>query len=112
MSLVGNSEGKLRVQRQVEDYVLRGVEFESMGYLTFMVETYERSKRTEDSCHKKKDEEDNYSSASEEGRYLDNHPKAKTHYHVCRVENHNWLPNIVGPWPPRRDGEESTKSEW
>ena len=28
---------------------------------------------------------------------------------MARPENHNFLPNIVGPWFPRRDGEESTK---
>ena len=110
MTLVGNSEGKLRVQRQVEDYALRGVEFEAMGYLTFMVETYERSKKSGDTSHEKKDEEDDYSSTSENARYLNDHPKAKTHYRVCRLKNHNWLPNIVGPWPPRRDSDESTNS--
>lgn len=42
MTLIGNAEGKLHVQRQVENYALRGVEFEDMGFLTFTVETYER----------------------------------------------------------------------
>ena len=42
MTLIGNSEGKLHKQRQVEDYALRGNEFEEMGFLSFTVETYER----------------------------------------------------------------------
>jgi hypothetical protein len=105
MTLIGNSKGKLRVQRQVEDYALRGVEFEAMGFLTFIVETYERGRSEE-----KKDEEDNYLSTNKSGHYLDGHPNAKTHYRLCRGENHNYLPNIVGPWLPRGDGEEDTKS--
>ena len=28
---------------------------------------------------------------------------------MCRSENHNFLPNIVGPWLPQRDGEDSTR---
>ena len=42
MTLIGNTAGKLHVQRQVEDYALRGPEFEDMGFLLFTVETYER----------------------------------------------------------------------
>ena len=41
MTLIGNSEGKLHVQRQVEDYALRGNELKEMGFLSFTVETYE-----------------------------------------------------------------------
>ena len=41
MRLFGDVEGKLHVQRQVEDYAYRGVEFEMMGFLSFIVETYE-----------------------------------------------------------------------
>ena len=29
------------MQRQVQDYALRRIEFEEMGFLTFTVETYE-----------------------------------------------------------------------
>jgi len=32
MTLIGNTEGKLHVQRQVQDYALRSVEFEMMGF--------------------------------------------------------------------------------
>ena len=28
---------------------------------------------------------------------------------MCRSENHNFLPNIVGPWLPQCDGEDSTR---
>lgn len=100
ITLVGNINGRLHVQRQVEDYTLRPTQFEAMGFLTFTVETYERrivgadmNMEGEGCC-----------------RYLLGHPKKNSHYRVCRLEGHNSLPNIVGTWPPRRDGEENTKS--
>ena len=111
MTLIGNAEGKLHVQRQVENYALRGVEFEDMGFLTFTVETYERridSKATTTII----DEEEQFTHSMRErsGRYLDGHLRNKTHIRTCRLENHNSLPNIIGPWLPRRDGDEETKS--
>ena len=109
--MIGNTEGKLWVQRQIEDYALRGLEFEAMGFLTFTVETYERRKSTHDTkSEKNRDDEDENLLNIEDGRYLSDHPKANTHYRVCRNDNHNFLPNIVGPWLPRRDDEGGTKS--
>jgi PIF1-like helicase len=35
--------------------------------------------------------------------YLDNHPKSEVIQRVLRSRNHNNLPNIIGPWFPRRD---------
>ena len=110
MTLIGNTEGKLHVQRQVQDYALRSVEFEMMGFLTFTVETYERrmvldNENNDHDVH----EESNQSTINQYGRYLTDHPKSTTHTRVYRSENHNFLPNIVGCWLPRRDGEESTK---
>jgi hypothetical protein len=108
MSFFGNADGRLHVQCQVEDYVLRGREFEDMGFLTFTVETYERRIQEE-----KKDEKDDFYAQSIQnhgGTYLSIHSKATTHYRVSRTQNHNALPNIVGPWLPRRDGDASTKS--
>jgi hypothetical protein len=42
-------------------------------------------------------------------RYLPDHFKSATHTRVARMENHNILPNIVGSWLPRRDGDEESK---
>lgn len=85
VTLVGNSEGRLRVQRQVEDYAYRGVEFEEMGFLTFTVETYEsRENVTTVTLEENRDDEDDHLSRSENGCYLNNHPKANTHIRVCR----------------------------
>ena len=112
MTLIGNSEGKLHVNRQIEDYALRGVEFEAMGFLTFIVETYERRITTASAGHG--NEIESYeglgqSTRNSTGRYLTNHPRSTTHARSCRSENHNFLPNIVGPWLPRRDGDENMK---
>ena len=111
MTLIGNTAGKLHVQRQVEDYALRGPEFEDMGFLSFTVETYERRvvmqnlhvEDTEDN------EESRHISSNEGCGYLQSHPKKGTHTRVYRSETHNCLPNIVGSWLPRRDGEENTR---
>ena len=46
---------------------------------------------------------------NEKGRYLDEHSRSTTHIRVCRSDGHNVLPNIVGPWLPRRNGDESTR---
>jgi hypothetical protein len=110
MMLIGDSEGRLRVQRQVEDYAYRGVEFETMGFLTFVVETYERRLKNETTGSEKEQRENSGSSPmTESGRYMNDHSRSSTHVRVCRADNHNTLPNIVGPWLPRRDGEESTR---
>lgn len=42
-------------------------------------------------------------------RYLIGHPKYDSHFRARRLEGHNFLPNIVGSWPPRRDGDENSK---
>lgn len=111
MTLIGNTAGKLHVQRQVEDYAFRGSEFEDMGFLSFTVETYERRLVTQnenvDDTHDV--EESRHVSTNQNCQYLSNHPKKTTHTRVRRSENHNYLPNIVGSWLPRRDGEESTR---
>jgi hypothetical protein len=109
MSLKANAEGKLHACRQVDDYAMRGFEFEEMGFLTFTVETYER--RLEHGEHEMN--EGNMDKLgrprNESSHYLRNHPKHSTHYRILRSKDHHFLPNIVGSWFPRRDGEESMK---
>jgi hypothetical protein len=112
MKLIGNAEGRLQAYRQVDDYALRGVEYESMGYLTFIVETYERrNARLEvggiiDERH---ENHENGLIQSQSLSYLNPHPKSGTHTRVHRSKKHNFLPNIVGPWFPRRDREGTTR---
>lgn len=109
MTLIGNTAGKLHVQRQVEDYALRGPEFDEMNFLNFTVETYERRITNTYVDEDNNNEESLHSSMRQYSRYLPDHPKATTHTRAHRSENHNMLPNIVGSWLPRRDGEEHTK---
>ena len=108
VTITGNAEGKLYAQHQVQDYALRGTEYESMGFLSFTVETYERritSEEIEEIGNRNgTDQHTNHPS-----HYLANHPKTSSHYRVLQADHHNSLPNIVGPWFPRRDGEEATK---
>ena len=109
--MTGNTEGKLHVRRQVDDYALRDMEFENMGFLTYTVETYERRMRGKEIGHTEEENDENESIQRTDsiGRYLPPHPKSSTHVRIRCMENHNFLPNIVGPWFPRRDGEDSTK---
>lgn len=109
MSVTGDAEGKLHVRRQVEDYALRGIEFEEMGFLNFIVETYERPIKNEADHAEETDENVSKRTRQAGYRYLPAHSKSGTHLRHCRAENHNTLPNIVGPWFPRRDGDETTK---
>ena len=111
MTLFGDVDGKLRVRRQVEDYAYRSVEFEMMGFLSFIVETYERRMKVEmTSMERDHEEEGGWLSGNEKGRYLDGHSRSATHIRVGRPDGHNMLPNVVGPWLPRRNGDESTRS--
>ena len=109
MSVTGDAEGKLHVRRQVQDYALRGIEFETMGFLNFTVETYEHSMKGGLGPVEEREENETRSQRHGGYRYLPAHPKSTTHLRYCRAENHNTLPNIVGPWFPHRDGDERTK---
>ena len=108
MTLIGNAEEKLHVQCQVKDYTFRGNDFEDMGFLSFMVETYERcmiQRNMEDNIENNNIDESLQSNSeltiNPNLRYMDNHPKLGTHYRVCHLENYNSLPNnTVGPWLP------------
>ena len=73
VTLVGNLNGRLHVQRQVEDYALRGAEFEAiMGFLTFTMETYERRLVGGNMNVEERDTSSN--------RYMFGHPKHGSHF--------------------------------
>lgn len=97
VTLCTNEQGQLFPQHQVQDYMLRGDEFEELNFLDFIVETYETRMEGEGRSEEVMDER------VMQGRYWPSHPKACTHRHILRREFHNSLPNIVGPWFPRRD---------
>ena len=93
-------KAKIYAQHQVQDYTLRGTEYEGMGFLSFTVETYERcitSEKIEEVGNRNgTDQHTNHPS-----RYLANHLKTSSHYRVLQADHHNSLPNTVGPWFPR-----------
>jgi hypothetical protein len=81
-----------------------------MGFLSFTVETYER-RITKENSHINDNGNDNQQPMINDScRYLSNHPKFGTHIRILRSENHNSLPNVVGSWLPRRDGDDDSKA--
>lgn len=79
MTLIRNLEGNLHVSHQVEDYVFHGNEFEGMGFLTFMVETYEHQMPTGDSNIETDNNNELDQVINQSGHYLSNHSKSMTH---------------------------------
>ena len=77
--------------------MLRADEFEDLNFLDFIVETYETRIGGEGL------DEEPIQQRGRQGRYWPSHLKARTHRRILRREFHNCLPNIVGPWFPRRD---------
>lgn len=92
---------------QVQDYALRGHAFAEFNFLDFTVETYEiRKSNVSDS------DDEGDGSILRRGRarnvradYLHHRPKIDSHIRIQRAEHHNYLPNIIGTWFPRRDKE-------
>jgi hypothetical protein len=105
-----NRQGHLYTVSQVQDYVLRGTAFDDMNFLDFVVETYEIHKGKTNEELVDDDDSGHFSSRGRKrnlrGDYQLHHPKYETHERILRTDNHNYLPNIVGQWFPRRDIEE------
>ena len=97
------------MESQVQDYVFRGTTFADFNFFDYTVETYEVRKEKRDD--ERMDEE--RAKFHNGGRlknprddYMTNHPKVKSHVRVQRSEHHNYLPNVIGHWFPRRDRED------
>jgi hypothetical protein len=91
---------------QVQDYSLRGIEFSSLNFFDFIVGTYEKYKEKRDNVdeiHEDGNIENRGRKRNIHGCYLASHPKHNTHIRIQRSEHHNNLPNLVGPWFPKRD---------
>ena len=81
-----------------------------MSFLNFTVETYERRiHSTEENATDCNEDDNPRENPMESGHYLSNHRKHATHIRVSRSNNHPFLPNIIGPWVPRRDAEGTGK---
>lgn len=105
-TLVSNVDGRLYMASQVQDYALRGLSFAQFNYLDYMVETYEIRKG--DGDEEREEAADGVTHRVGRARnprdsYLSDHPKVKSHIRIQRAEHHNYLPNIIGLWFPRRD---------
>jgi hypothetical protein len=116
ITLGADKDGRITSKSQVEDYKLRGEDFEDMNFLDFIVDTYEerlpRENEMDEHSYRAIDEEsrNNMQGSSRRGRipnhrsrYLESHPKRATHCRVLRTAFHNTLPSIVGPWFPSRE---------
>ena len=110
LMIMANTEGKLYPKRQVEDYILRGLDFEDMGFLSFIVETYEWHMGAEEMTMEEDSGDGLGRPRNQSSRYLSMHPKSAMHTCVLRSANHHFLPNIMGPWFPHRDDEERKKN--
>jgi hypothetical protein len=106
ITFASDKDGYLYTTSQVDDYKFRGDVFEEMSFLDFTVNTYEILRNsTEDITM-----DDEEMGTHRRGRrrnlrtgYLEGHPKHNSHERISRSQNHTYMPNIVGPWFPRRD---------
>ena len=95
----------IQPKSQVEDYIQRGEGLATYNLLSFVVDTYEDAKRS-----RAAPEDHSGTRAGAAGRprsvrvpYNDSHPRSGTTTRVVRTKTHNTLPNVVGPFFPRRD---------
>lgn len=104
MTLREMENGRVEARSQLTDYRERGVELESYNFLQFTVDTYEEP------VSKKRPARADAASGSRRGRprnlraaYRPGYDRAAKFERVVRSNGHNTLPNIVGPFFPRRD---------
>jgi hypothetical protein len=83
------------------------IEFKTMNFLNYTVETYEHwmSKPENNS----EDDEVSNQTIDNCGRYIIPHPKVDTHVRIHWFNNHVYLPNTVGPWLPCQDSEQDSR---
>jgi hypothetical protein len=106
LMFTSDNKGYLYATSQVEDYMLRGTAFEDMNFMDFTVETYEIQRTRRDNITM--DEQEAVTSAlgrkkNVRSLYCEGHRRFETHERVQRSKNHNYMPNIIGRWFPRRD---------
>jgi hypothetical protein len=84
------------------------IEFKDINFLNYTVETYE-CQVTKKKTDLKEDDKNLIRTRNDCGHYIILHPKLNTHIHIHQFKNHAYLPNIIGPWLPRRDGDNDSK---
>jgi hypothetical protein len=97
---------------QVNDYECHGHELESMSFIRFVIDTYEQritDRSPEEILCKQTTSRKRPGGqpANKRARYSSAHPKEQTHLRIVRTRGHNTLPNIIGPFFPRRDDEDN-----
>src|ERR1700722_12047059 len=111
-----DKRGSWTTPSQIEDYALRGQELENAPFLHFVVDTYDE-RISPSGLHSLAEAEDEGEdvdrifrvpgrSAAHRCGYLPDHPKHGKHVRVIRDQGHNYLPEVVGPYFPRRDDPE------
>lgn len=106
--------GRLVARSQIEDYMRRGKELESMSFMSFIVDTTEVRVGTDKTD--KTEVEDAEKPArgrprNLRSRYLPTHPKTATLQRQVRMVGHRALPNFIGRWFPKKEKDDS-KNEY
>ena len=98
-TFASDKKGYLYAVYQVEDYMFRVTAFEEMNFLDFTVDHQimidDHEEETTPSLLGRK--------RNVRGCYLESHPRYETHECLQRSKNHNYMPNVIGRWFPRRD---------
>lgn len=106
---VGNDD-RISSRNQADDYRLRGVELEPLGYLMCLVNTYEETVSSSERTALEKASDGDMLDEERKGagrktnlrcHYLEPHPQRGVRSRVVRSAGHNTLPSIVGPFFPR-----------
>ncbi|KAF8673089.1 helicase family, partial [Rhizoctonia solani] len=125
--LVFNTNGQLRPRSQIDDYIYRAQEASHYNVLDYFVGTYETEKQSKKkTAYNLENEGDLIEPQIQEylpglprkvGRplhnrleYLPGHPRGEHWVRVVRPQEHNTLPNMIGPYFPRRaDADQSDR---
>lgn len=98
--------GTLVFRSQLTDYKLRGHELDNMSLVSFVVDTRDDS-YIPTASNQPTQQAGPGAPRHPRSSYLPEHPRSKTHQRVLRAPDHNVLPNIVGPYLPRSDDEDT-----
>ncbi|EUC67452.1 ATP-dependent DNA helicase PIF1, partial [Rhizoctonia solani AG-3 Rhs1AP] len=106
------NNGTIYLRSQIDDYQYRAIEFESLFFLDYLVNTYEERVKKQPTSEPNSSSPHGQPGPSVKSRgrpqntraqYQPGHPRAETHQRVLRSTGHRTLPNIVGPWFERRN---------
>lgn len=86
------ADQKLHASSQIVDYVCRGRGIEDLGFLFYLLDTYEAAAP-----------QDNEKDRPYVVPYLDHHPRSQHRVRIIRQKGHETLPEFIGRWFPRRD---------